>query len=182
MIRRRISVLNSPIGVGLKAGSKDPRNFISGGGAQNQNWDIRQFETSRAALDQIQPTQYSQAHQDRAAPEYVVRTVPTRTNYVTWTVSQAVAYTAELLVPRNTSRLDLVMTPPNGFDMYYCWGPPGKDALGNPQGALLTNTLPLPRVGGTVPINDLWVWTGHGPFPVTFLAFEGIDALEANFQ
>jgi hypothetical protein len=180
--RRRIAPFNNPVNplMGGKAGSKDPRGFVSGNAADAIQWDERQFSFHADELADNPPPQYSRAHSERPRADAIARTVPTRINYVPWTLVLTTANVPQLLVPKNLGRLDIVMTPPGGQDMRYSWGFPGKDATGAPLGALLANTLPLPRVGGTVPINDLWVWGAVAN--VQYLAFEGIDALEANFQ
>jgi hypothetical protein len=182
MQRRRIAGFNNPINPvsGGKAGAKDPRGFISGNSAGDQ-WDMRQFSESRAELDQSPLRQYSDAHALRPGPDGTVRVLPTRINYIPWVVSTAGVYVPVLLVPRNNGRLDITMTPPNGLDMRFSWGAPQTDAAGQPIGQLLANTLSLPRVGGVVPVNDLYVWKGSVGSTI-FLAYEGIEALEANQQ
>lgn len=179
--RRIIRGFNRPVDPlqGGKAGNNDPRRFISGN-IPGQQWDERQFQISRAELERGQPPQYSQVHTDRATPDVTARTSPLKFNFVPWNGIQPVANTPTLVVPRNPNRVDLLFTvidsAVNG--LYFSFGFPVKNGLGNPAGLPLPAGIMSPRFAGACPINDLYMWTSFAGS--VFLVFEGVEALEAN--
>lgn len=182
MQRRLITPFNLPVNPlqGGKAGNKDPRGFTSGN-IPGQQWDIEQQSHDRQQLDAFPPPQYSEAHSNRAIPDGIVRTVPTRINYVVWMILGLGANVPVLLVPRNVSRLDLTFSCASATaNMFYSWGKPQVDSAGLPVGIRIPilGGVVQANVGGVIGINDIWVWDNAGG--AQFFAFEGIEALEAN--
>ena len=194
-MKRRIVSFNHPVNATQfgKAGNKDPRNFISGGGVETQDWDIDQFSRERQQLDQFPPDQYSRVARTANQKDGIVQSVPTRISYIRWTLDglhpPTLALVPYLLVPKNPNRLDLQLSSttynlpaPLAIDiLYYSWGkPPLVGPAGNvPLGNVLAPGTSLPRIGGICPIDDLWVWN-LTVANVIYCAFEGIEAIEAN--
>lgn len=173
---------------GGKAGSKDPRAFVSGNVA-GQQWDIAQQAEGRFQLENFPPPHVS----ERARPgsdliPAIVRNIPTRMSFVRWVGTQSTAANAVLLVPRNPRRLAIQLSgmtfsiPAALQDVVaFSWGNPGpvNPTPPFPPGNILAPGNLLILTGDSVPIDDLYVWcptlTG-----VQFTAFEGIEAPEGN--
>lgn len=180
MQRRRISGFNNPLQPlqAGKAGSKDPRGFISGN-VPGQQWDIEQFTAAERNLYNNPPQQYSEAHANRAQPDVIARTMPTRVNFVPWTGTQIGANTPQLLIPRNEQRVSLMLLNRQVVNLNFTFGIPSVSSAGAPLGAVLLPGLQLLMEGDSIPINDVWVWetinSGHD-----FLAYEGVESLAGN--
>lgn len=181
MVNRRIQTFRGTINplMGGKAGAKDPRNFVSGN-IVGQQWDQRQFEVDRGGLDNL--PHYADAHGKgtNTPADAVIRTIPTRINYVPWYVIIPGLVQPILVVPRNTQRMDIAMSSPNATDIYYSWGYPAADPTGGFLGTHLAANQPLIFSGGVVPINDLYIFAAIGFAGNRVLAWEGTEALEAN--
>lgn len=183
--RRQIRNFNNPIDPfagGPKAGNHDPRNFISGN-VPGQQWDIEQQAVDRQSLARAQPDQYaSRVHNSGSlSPDAAVVTIPQRVNMVAWQKqgSLTLANTPLMLVPQNTRRLGIFLAPIGVDDVFYSWGKPALSSTLVPIGHRLLPGNQLDIMDSTVPINELWVWSVVGE---TFLAYEAIDAPEANNQ
>lgn len=176
---RSIRQFNNPVNpfAGGKAGSKDPRHFISGN-IPGQNWDIQQFAIDEQGIYTNPPPQYSQVHADRAAPDMVARTVPTRVNMVPWQMTATDAVNPFLVVPRNTRRVSLLICNPDAGTLLYSFGKPTRNSTGQFLMAPLGPVSTFKFTGESVPINDLWMtYYTNG---ADMFAYEGIEALEAN--
>ncbi len=200
MQRRRVLGFNQPINplMGGKAGSKDPRDFISGN-EPGQQWDEQQFARDRADAYGHPPPQISDVvrQQNQAGAEVIVRTIPTRTTFVQWNAYFNDELTPHLIVPRNPRRISIQFgngnfvpfpIPPGpqtlSGDILFSWGAPlVLDSSGTLRGTVLSVGNVISLVGDCVPIDELWMWA---PFQIgstffhTYSAYEGIEAPEGN--
>lgn len=175
---------------GGKAGSKDPRNFVSGN-VPGQQWDIAQQVADRAQLNNNPPPRSMRAGTDGLGGDQaaaVVRNIPSRISFVRWTGTQTLAGTPLLLVPRNPRRMAIQMSsitftiPASLQDVIaFSWGNPGfvQPVPPFPPGNLLAPGTLLLLTGDAVPIDDLYVWNPSAA-GVQFCAFEGVISPEAN--
>lgn len=158
---------------GGKAGNKDPRDRISGNNPFAQP-DVFQFAQDRAELARrpAVPTSYAPA----AAPDVIARTVPTKIEFVPWSITTpATAWAPVIWVPRNANRLGLILANDNAGTVHFSIGAPvlinGVTPIGIPLGAGAFQFS-----GGVVPIDDIYV------FAATALQVVGYEGFEASGQ
>lgn len=192
MQRRRVLGFNQPINplMGGKAGSKDPRSFVSGN-EPGQQWDEEQFAIDRQSLARFPPPQYSevQSRHSGGTGGFATQTVPTRVTFIPWTLDGAHPVTTAnipfLLVPKNPRRVSFQFSassfsfPNTDIDIaHFSWGKPPQNGS-VPFGNLLGPGQVLKYDSGSCPIDEFWVWSSTitGNF---YCAFEGIEAPEGN--
>lgn len=174
---------------GGKAGSKDPRNFVSGN-MPGQQWDIAQQVEGRIQLENDPPSRIARAGSDGMGSDiasHIVRNIPSRMSFVRWQGIQQLAGTALLLVPRNPRRMaiqlgTITFTIPASLQdvVAFSWGNPGPvNTVPFPPGNTLAPGSVLSLTGDSVPIDDLYVWC-PGIAGIQFCAFEGVISPEAN--
>jgi hypothetical protein len=183
MIPRRSPQFFQTLNAGLKAHEKDPRRVPTGNNPFEQP-DIQQFARIRQET-QIVP-QYS--GEQNAAPDMVTRSLPTKIQYIPWQATLAGELTPVLLVPKNPKRVSLLLSNRFyasggvGLAFFFSFGFPLVDPLNEPVGMHLPLGGFMPYPAGTCPINEVWAWILQPAVPGAFiaLAYEGIEAVEAN--
>lgn len=176
-MRLRRPTLINQMTVG-KAGPKDPRLVHSQPNRSAQP-DQAQFEVIRRELAGGVVESYARAQHQQLPTDFAVRTVPTRIEYISWSVLCTVSGSPTLLIPKNTRRVAWEL--PNHFSgatdfIGYSYGSPVFASAGVPYGSLVQPLSVHQADGVTVPINDIYVW--FATVPTLIVAYEGIEALE----